>query len=85
MQLDGYFCYILLCYLTLPTMGYHSLISVSKKQIDNSSISLKYFLPVNLETFRAIYITGLPYDIVHAALAAFCMYIIVSITARNLC
>lgn len=54
MQLDGYFCYILLCYLTLPTMGYHSLISVSKKQIDNSSISLKYFLPVNLETFRAI-------------------------------
>lgn len=54
MQLDGYFCYILLCYLTLPTMGYHSLISVSKKQIDNSSVSVKYFLPVNLETFRAI-------------------------------
>lgn len=54
MQLDGYFYYILLCYLTLPTMGYHSLISVSKKQIDNSSVSVKYFLPVNLETFRAI-------------------------------
>lgn len=54
MQLDGYFCYILLCYLTFPTMGYHSLISVSKKQIDNSSVSVKYFLPVNLETFRAI-------------------------------
>ena len=31
---------------------------------------------ISLETFRTIYITGLPYDIVHASLAAFCMYII---------
>ena len=31
---------------------------------------------ISLETFRAIYITGLPYDIVHAALAAFCIYVI---------
>ena len=45
MQLDGYFCNILLSYLTLPTMGYHSLISVSKKQIDNSSVKSKIFPP----------------------------------------
>ena len=31
---------------------------------------------ISMETFRTIYITGLPYDITHAALAAFCMYII---------
>ncbi|MBR6528458.1 MAG: ECF transporter S component [Firmicutes bacterium] len=31
---------------------------------------------ISLDTFRTIYITGLPYDIVHAALAAFCMFVI---------
>ena len=31
---------------------------------------------ISLETFRVIYITGLPYDIVHAGLAAFCMFVI---------
>ena len=30
---------------------------------------------ISIDTFRTIYITGLPYDIVHAFLAAFCMYI----------
>ena len=31
---------------------------------------------ISLDTFRTIYITGLPYDIMHAALAAFCMFVI---------
>ncbi len=31
---------------------------------------------ISLDTFRTIYITGLPYDIVHAGLAAFCIFII---------
>lgn len=30
---------------------------------------------ISWNTFRTIYITGLPYDIVHAALAAFCMFV----------
>ena len=31
---------------------------------------------ISIDTFRTIYITGLPYDIVHAFLAAFCMYVV---------
>jgi len=31
---------------------------------------------ISMDTFRTIYITGLPYDIVHAALASFCMFVI---------
>lgn len=31
---------------------------------------------ISLDTFRTIYITGLPYDIMHASLAAFCMFVI---------
>ena len=31
---------------------------------------------ISWDTFRTIYITGLPYDIVHAGLAAFCIFVI---------